>query len=320
MSLPPSGPEPPPEETPEPAPESSGVLTPRLGEIVLIRVSLDPPESVAAALRRLLSPAEEARAARARIEVVRRRNTLARGWCRHLLGLALGADPQALVFGEERTGKPRLEGPASQIAVSDRVLSFNLSHSGDHLVAGLALGGCLGVDVELHRPLPELEGVAARVFSEAERAALRRYPDGEPRLAAFYRGWTRKEALLKALGGGLALPLRRFGVTLDAVGENGVIDVAEAVPEDEVIDTEGGGLLPTASSKGRPGGLLCEMPSPAALDPRRLSPTALPVPASSWWVGDAKGVAPAEAQAAVAWSQVPRQIRIVPSGLVPPPA
>ena len=71
----------------------------------------------------------------------------------------------------------------------------------------------LGVDIEKIRAGVEREGIAERFFSPGEVAALRAAPV-EERDEAFFRCWTRKEAYVKARGGGLSIPLDSFEVTL----------------------------------------------------------------------------------------------------------
>src|SRR3546814_6085223 len=60
----------------------------------------------------------------------------------------------------------------------------------------------------------DLAAIARRFFAPAEAAALAGFP---PPLhaEAFFAIWTRKEALLKAFGGGLSLPLDGFCVSAD---------------------------------------------------------------------------------------------------------
>ena len=70
-----------------------------------------------------------------------------------------------------------------------------------------------GVDVEKVRPIPDADGVARSFFSPRETAELESVPEAA-RHRAFFDGWTRKEAFLKALGDGLARPLDSFDVTL----------------------------------------------------------------------------------------------------------
>jgi 4'-phosphopantetheinyl transferase len=62
--------------------------------------------------------------------------------------------------------------------------------------------------------VPELQAIAARNFAPGEQRSLQALP--VPRQAdAFLACWTRKEAFVKALGGGLSVPLDGFEVSLD---------------------------------------------------------------------------------------------------------
>ena len=72
--------------------------------------------------------------------------------------------------------------------------------------------GCR-VDLECVRRLPDLEEMADRSFSAAERVVFHALPAND-RLEAFFNCWTRKEAFLKALGDGLPRPLHSFEVSL----------------------------------------------------------------------------------------------------------
>lgn len=96
-------------------------------------------------------------------------------------------------------GKPRLHDDGWQ---------FNLSHSGDWLVLALCPQGPLGVDIELgkrrHHPLP----LARRFYAQSEYEWLCTLSAQEQE-RAFYRLWSRKEAVLKAHGGGIAAGLEK---------------------------------------------------------------------------------------------------------------
>lgn len=163
-----------------------------------------------AAFYALLSPEERRRCDRFRFAADRERHALARGLARRLLGRYCEADPRELRFRYGPWGKPELAGRSA--------VSFNLSHSGDHILAGFAApGDSLGVDIEPLRPLDGLDGLLACLHSR-ERQELFRL-DGPARAAAFLRLWTCKEAVVKALGQGLSLPLDSFVLGLSRRGE-----------------------------------------------------------------------------------------------------
>lgn len=156
---------------------------------------LDAPEASEGALD-LLSSDERARAARFVFEVHRRRFIAARAWLRARLGDRVSRPAAGLRFDYGPVGKPGLAGGGP--------LRFNLSHSDGYALLGMADGADLGVDIERLRPLSDMEALAERVFSAAERAALAAVTT-DRRVEAFFAGWTRKEAYIKARGEGIAL-------------------------------------------------------------------------------------------------------------------
>lgn len=178
------------------------------GQVHLWRVSLHASPAQVAGWQALLSPDERERAARFYFERDRRRYTVARSVLRRLLGAYLRRDPSAVRFVYADKGKPSLD-PAS--GWPD--ISFNLSHAGDVAVVALCTQGRIGVDIEQHRPLDDLPGLARTVFSPQELRDLNELPSVQ-RQRAFYDCWTRKEAFIKAIGDGLSYPLAQFDVTL----------------------------------------------------------------------------------------------------------
>ncbi|MCX4762239.1 4'-phosphopantetheinyl transferase superfamily protein [Streptomyces sp. NBC_01275] len=89
---------------------------------------------------------------------------------------------------------------------------FSVTHSGDVVGVAVCRGVEVGLDVEDAYGAVDVDTAARTALSDAELAALYARPPAERRLA-FLRTWTRKEAVLKALGVGLGAPLRRLEVS-----------------------------------------------------------------------------------------------------------
>lgn len=158
--------------------------------------------------RELLTRDELERADRLVVPEKGRRWTAARAALRRILGGYCGVAPETIRFAYGGQGKPSLAAPAGP--------SFNLSHSGALALVAVAASEPLGVDVEHCEKRRPFERLTERFFAAGEAAQILAL-EGEERVAAFYRGWTRKEAYVKAWGTGLTFSSRRFVVTL---GEN----------------------------------------------------------------------------------------------------
>ena len=166
-------------------------------------VPLDPAPLPPRDLLADLTDEEQARAARYRGPRVRDQFVVGRGLLRRVLAGYLGVAPRDVPLVYEGSGKPALAEP---------LLHFNLTHAdGVALIAVAARP--VGVDVERVREVPNAEGLVDRFFSAAERDAYRRLPVAE-RPAAFFRGWTSKEAVIKAVGASIE-SLAAFDVEMD---------------------------------------------------------------------------------------------------------
>jgi 4'-phosphopantetheinyl transferase len=135
---------------------------------------------------------------RSRVRYGRSRSLL-----RRILARYVGGAPAALQFDVLAHGKPLLLTAAG----AEVPLQFNLSHSRSGWLLAVTAVDPLGVDLELPREVPNAARLAERVFSAAERQALAEALAVSPaqRDALFLQCWTRKEAALKALGGGFTL-------------------------------------------------------------------------------------------------------------------
>jgi len=120
-----------------------------------------------------------------------------------LLGVYLGMPAAAVRLVEGEHGRPELADPAQAW------LRFNWSHSGDGALVALARGTAPGVDIERLRPRARAMQIAERFFHPMETAALAALDAGE-RERAFLCLWTGKEAVLKAMGCGIAFGLDRL--------------------------------------------------------------------------------------------------------------
>lgn len=107
--------------------------------------------------------------------------------------------------------KPSLKTDAVGEREAGEMLRFNLSHSGGIALLALATRRDVGVDVEFMRDQISTDDLANRFFSHRESATLRALAP-ELRRTAFFKCWTRKEAFIKAKGGGLSIPLDQFDV------------------------------------------------------------------------------------------------------------
>ena len=174
-------------------------------EIDVWRAWLDVEPQERDRLSSYLSADERARASRFVFQHDREHFAVARGRLRELLGTYLHRSPQSLEFRTGQYGK---------LALADRAdLSFNLTHSYGLALYAFAMNRELGIDVEKIRPEFAGEGIAGRYFSAAEQNELRELP-ADLRTSAFFLCWTRKEAYVKAHGGGLQIPLQSFDVSL----------------------------------------------------------------------------------------------------------
>jgi 4'-phosphopantetheinyl transferase len=151
----------------------------------------------------------EEKAALAAMGSPRRRAQFAAGrWLLHHAGtFVLGKSAHYRV--QLTAGRPFLaiEGAGGRMAAS-------LSHSGDRVLCALAPAGLVGVDVERIRARKRWHELASFALHPAEREHLDAL-EGEARWRGFYRAWTLKEAMAKALGVGLALPFDRIAFSDD---------------------------------------------------------------------------------------------------------
>lgn len=154
----------------------------------------------------LLDAADATRAAALGDGDARRRFVVSRGLLRQVLAAQSGVAPNEFVLAVGAHGKPVV---ADAVAP---VLHFNLSHAGGWWLLATT-DGPVGVDLEMADRVVDAARLADRVLTPGERAALRLAGDDDAATrAVFLDCWTRKEALLKALGTGFAGGAKSFHV------------------------------------------------------------------------------------------------------------
>lgn len=184
-------------------PTASPVLP--AGEVHVWRVSLRVATDRLDYLNKVISLAERERFARFRFPADQMARTVAHGRMREIVGLYLDVPPESLVICTEELGKPFLRDYPD--------FHFNLSHAGDWALIACSRELEVGVDVEVIDPSFRVEDLVERYFSREEVPVILGLPETE-RHRAFFLAWTRKEAIIKARGDGLSLPLNQFGVTI----------------------------------------------------------------------------------------------------------
>ncbi len=153
----------------------------------------------------LLSKEECDRAKRFRFPLHRQRFISSRAILRKILSFYLDCLPQHIEIAYTEHGKPFL-------ASTNSILQFNLSHSENIAVYAFTLTHAIGIDIEKISERSH-EAIAKRFFSPIENEALSGLSP-EKQMVYFYRIWSRKEALVKAMGQGLSIPLSTFSVSI----------------------------------------------------------------------------------------------------------
>jgi 4'-phosphopantetheinyl transferase len=166
-----------------------------------------------AGLRTLLDPVERGRHDETAAPADRARFLVGCALSRLLLGELLDLPPARVPL---RRVCPRCGGPHGKVRLdmpdAPAPYDFSVTHSGAVIGVAVSSDGAVGLDVEDADASVDVDGAARTALSGTELAALHALPPAERR-RAFLRVWTRKEAVLKALGVGLRMPLRGLEVS-----------------------------------------------------------------------------------------------------------
>jgi 4'-phosphopantetheinyl transferase len=158
-------------------------------EVWLADIAVELPAHLA-----LLDPVERGRRAKYRLDVDKTRFTVAAALLRLVVAGYTGMQPGSVRVDRscsrcgDQHGKPQ---------IPDADLHVSVSHSGDKVALAITGDAPIGVDVETITQR-DVVGLSRSVLSSRE--ALGRAED-------FYTYWCRKEAVVKATGDGLRVPL-----------------------------------------------------------------------------------------------------------------
>lgn len=172
----------------------SGFLPPAADEVRVVAFDSSgfaPFEAAAGAL----DVVEKHRASRFRFDQDRTAYILSHVVWRMVLANCLGMQPADVPLARAPSGQPQLPGTA---------LSTSLSHSGNWVAMAICAGATVGVDIEQSAPRTRLNDIADVICTPSEAAQLQLLR-AKARERALLVLWTRKEALLKAFGLGLAV-------------------------------------------------------------------------------------------------------------------
>lgn len=177
------------------------------GEVLLYWTEVSSPSPpIITRLNAKLSPDEQTRAARFVFEKDRSVFVAAHALLRHALGLIF--EKGAIRFRANAHGKPELD------LTFEHDVHFNLSHTRGMAVCAICRGDPVGVDVEAMDRSVDIETLARQYFAASEHELIVGAPL-QRRMEIFFRLWTLKEAMVKAIGTGLAVPLQEFAFTLE---------------------------------------------------------------------------------------------------------
>lgn len=179
-------------------------------ELHVWKIELDIRQRLYILLTSLLSPEEIYDADTFIFEEEFRRYQISHGFKRLVLSKYLNIPPKTLIFEHAKYGKPFISNIQNSLNIQ-----FNLSHSHNLILMAITRQDVVGIDVEYHAKEFSEETLISTIFSPNEQLFFSDLTEEEEKKKVFYRGWTRKEAYLKAQGMGLISDLKNISVDLN---------------------------------------------------------------------------------------------------------
>lgn len=124
---------------------------------------------------------------------------ITRAVLRSILSNFLKIKQQEIRFLTNPYGKPSVKG---------RDINFNISHSMNSAYYAISVDFEVGIDVEFFDTKRNILGIAKGVFSANEFCHFINL-SRDKQQEFFFEAWTKKEAMIKALGSGLSYPIKK---------------------------------------------------------------------------------------------------------------
>jgi 4'-phosphopantetheinyl transferase len=162
----------------------------------------------------LLSNDELNRAKKYHFERDRQKFIFWRGSFKSILSKYVNISAPNIQFNYNSYGKPSLKN-----VFFEKSVQFNISHSQSVAIYAFTFKDPVGIDIEYMRTDFDWQPIAQQFFTARENETLQK---AESSTQAFYYHWTRKEAIVKALGKGLYIPLSDIDIAQELIGSHRV--------------------------------------------------------------------------------------------------
>ncbi len=173
--------------------------------------------------RAVLCEQERERYARFHFPADRHRFLVSHALVRRVLSHYLDLPPADWTFLNTGHGRPEISNPGLP------GLRFILTHTDGLAACIVTLENECGIDAEKITSRQNPAGVARRMFSTAESEQVQRL-SGREQLECFFRGWTLREAYVKARGIGISFPTRKLHFVIDEL-ENIQVQFADGIDD-----------------------------------------------------------------------------------------
>lgn len=174
------------------------------GNLIIYHGSADNFENKIGSLYENLSENEKSRADRFRHEIDYKCYVSVHALLRIELSKLLGIQARKIVISVSEYGKPFVRGIDLPFSISRTRNQFAFAFSNNRQY--------LGIDIEQIKPEIDFTSISSNYFNVKEQRLILSGAEPNEQKRTFYELWTRKEALLKAIGIGIGIGLSRVPV------------------------------------------------------------------------------------------------------------